>query len=191
MAFPTKKNSVFGRFSSPPPRPTPLKSASLFFDCRLAVSEIDHELLDAQQRYFSYRAMLVARVSQNSVVLLDGPAVRNTNRGDSRDSRESIRRKKPYFHNVRAIRTNCLFSPPEARIGPSEVVLVFVWGGGGIAQLSRDVLQNGLSHRCGCVKLSTKRGIAPFWGAANLLKKYRAIWGIAAIVSQYRAIWGH
>ena len=42
-----------------------------------------------------------------------------------------------------------------------------------IAQLSRDMLQNGVSHRCACVKLST-----------------RAIWGIAAIVSQYRAIWG-
>ena len=49
---------------------------------------------------------------------LDGQAIRNENRGDSR---ESIRRKNPYFHNVRAIRANRLkpairnFWPPEAR----------------------------------------------------------------------------
>ena len=40
---------------------------------------------------------------------------------------------------------------------------------GGIAPLSRDMLQNRVSHRCACVKLSTKGGIAPFWGSANLL----------------------
>ena len=28
--------------------------------------------------------------------------------------------------------------------------------------------QNGVSHRCACVKLSTKGCIAPFWGADNL-----------------------
>ena len=66
--------------------------------------------LEAQQRYFSYRAILVAIVSQN------------------------------------------LF------------VLVFM----GIAQLSRDMLQNGVSHRCAYVKLSAKGGIAPFWGSAEL-----------------------
>ena len=70
--------------------------------------------LEAQQRYFSYRAIPVAIVSQN------------------------------------------------------VFVLVFLWG---IAQLSRDTLQNGVSHRCACVKLSTKGGIAPFWGSANLLEK--------------------
>ena len=36
-------------------------------------------------------------------------------------------------------------------------------------QLLRDTLQNGVSHRCACVKQSTKRGgIAPFWGRAGL-----------------------
>ena len=40
----------------------------------------------------------------------------------------------------------------------------YFYGGGdfpikeGIAQVSRDMLQNGVSHRCACVKLSTKRG---------------------------------
>ena len=29
------------------------------------------------------------------------------------------------------------------------------------------MLQNGVSHRCACVKLGTKGGIAPFWGNAN------------------------
>ena len=34
----------------------------------------------------------------------------------------------------------------------------------GIAHELRDTLQNGVSHRCACVELSIKRGIAPFWG---------------------------
>ena len=48
--------------------------------------------------------------------ILDGPAIRNANRGDSCKihSRESIRRKKNYFHDVRAIRTNRL-KPAETR----------------------------------------------------------------------------
>ena len=63
---------------------------------------------------------------------------------------------------------------------------------GGIAQLSRDTLQNGVSHRYVCVKLSTKGGYRTILGGVlTSLKKYRAIWGIAAIVSQYGAIWGH
>ena len=89
--------------------------------------------LEAQQRYFSYRAILVAILSQNSFVFV-------------------------------------------------------LWG---IAQISRDMLQNGVSHRCACVKQSAKGGLSHlFWGVLTSLKKYRAIWGIAAIVSQYRAIWG-
>ena len=59
---------------------------------------------------------------------------------------------------------------------------------GGIAQLSRDTLQNGVSHRCACVKLRTKGVSHHFGGVLTSLKKYRAIWGIAAIVSQHRAI---
>ena len=64
---------------------------------------------------------------------------------------------------------------------------------GGIAQLSRDTLQNGVSHRCACVKLSAGGGRVSrhFAGVLNSLRKYRAIWSIATIVSQYRAIWGH
>ena len=70
--------------------------------------------LEAHQRYFSYRAMLVAIVSQNYLVLV-------------------------------------------------------LWG---IAQISRNMLQNGVSRRCACVKISTKGGgFAPFWGAANLSEK--------------------
>ena len=92
-------------------------------------------ILEAQQRYFSYRAMLVAIVLQSFFVLV-------------------------------------------------------LWGG--IAQLSRDTLQNGVSHGCVCAKLSTKGGLSHlFGGGLTSLKRYRAIWGIAAIVSQYRAIWGH
>ena len=54
-------------------------------------------------------------------------------------------------------------------------------------------MQNGVSHRCACVKLSAKGwGIATLLGIANLPEKYRPIWRIAATVSQYREIlWGH
>ena len=62
----------------------------------------------------------------------------------------------------------------------------------GVAQLSRDTLQNRVLHRCACVKLSSKGGGSHLCGGVLIsLKRYRAIWGIAAIVSQYRAIWGH
>ena len=67
--------------------------------------------LEAQQRYFSYRAILVAIVSQNSFVLV--------------------------VYGYRTI-------------------------------IARYVA-NGVSHRCPCVKISSKGGIAPFWGSANLL----------------------
>ena len=42
-----------------------------------------------------------------------------------------------------------------------------IWG---LAQASRDTLQNGVSHRCACVKLSIRggRGSAPFYGSADL-----------------------
>ena len=90
--------------------------------------------LEAQQRYFSYRALLLAIVSQNPFVLV-------------------------------------------------------LWG---IAHLSRDTLQNGVSHRCAYVKRSAKGGYRTILGELlTSLKNYRAIWGIAAIVSHYRAIWGH
>ena len=56
---------------------------------------------------------------------------------------------------------------------------------------SHDTLQNGVSHRCACVKLSAKGGVSHHSGGAlTSLKEYRAIWGNAAIVSRYRAIWG-
>ena len=46
---------------------------------------------------------------------------------------------------------------------------LFIWD---IAELLCDTLQNGVSHRCACVKLSTKGGgITPFWGAPNLPEK--------------------
>ena len=45
----------------------------------------------------------------------------------------------------------------------------FSWG---IAQSPRDKLQNGLSHRCACVRLSTKGGLPEHFGrSANLLER--------------------
>ena len=50
---------------------------------------------------------------------------------------------------------------------------LFSWS---IAQSSRHMLQNGVSHRCACVKLSTKGGgIAPFWGVLTSLIKLKSI----------------
>ena len=58
-----------------------------------------------------------------------------------------------------------------------------IWGS--IAQLSRDMLQNGVSHRCACVKLSTKGVPHNLGGVQASLKK---VVGFAAIVLQYRVI---
>ena len=60
----------------------------------------------------------------------------------------------------------------------------------GVAQLSHNMLQNGVSHRRACVKLSTKGwGVSHVLGASYLppqgLNKDRAVWGIAAGVLQY------
>ena len=52
-----------------------------------------------------------------------------------------------------------------AIVSQNAFVLVFVGGGGAIAQLSRDMLQNGVSHRCACVKLSTKGGYRTILGS--------------------------
>ena len=72
------------------------------------------EHLEAQQRYFSYRAILVAIVSQNFIVL------------------------------------------------------VFM----GYRTLSRDMLQNGVSHRCACVEVSAKGGVSHHFGEVlTTLKK--------------------
>ena len=48
---------------------------------------------------------------ENSVPILDGPAIRNANWGDSRESIRANRfaeKKKKLFHNVQMIRANCL-----------------------------------------------------------------------------------
>ena len=59
---------------------------------------------------------------------------------------------------------------------------LFLWG---IAQISRDTLQNWVSHGCVCVKSSTKGGyLTILGGVLPSLKKYRTIWGIAAIVQK-------
>ena len=58
---------------------------------------------------------------------------------------------------------------------------------GGIAQLSRDTSQNGISQRCACVK-QIARGGGVIGGVLTSFTKYREIWGSAAIVSQYHAI---
>ena len=48
-----------------------------------------------------------------------------------------------------------VFSPLPI-VSQNVFVLVFM----GIAQYLRDMLQNGVSHRCACVKLSTKGGVS-------------------------------
>ena len=74
--------------------------------------------------------------------------------------------------------------------GGGEVPILFLWAWGFFRQLSCDILQNGVSHRCACVKTNCQGGVwHHFGGVATSLKKYRAIRGVAAIVSQYRTIW--
>ena len=51
-----------------------------------------------------------------------------------------------------------------------------------LVALSRDMLQNGVSHRWACVKLSTKGRVSHHVGEVPpSLTKYQAILGIAAI----------
>ena len=74
--------------------------------------------------------------------------------------------KKMFTIRTEIIKTQLLFELSSRRplTGPAAIlscraILVaivsgnsFVWGGGGIAQLPRDMLQNGVLHRCACVK---------------------------------------
>ena len=55
------------------------------------------------------------------------------------------------------------------------------------------MLQNGVSHRCVCVKISTKGGVSHHSaGGGQPPLKSIARYGVSQpIVSQYRAIWGH
>ena len=67
----------------------------------------------------------------------------------------------------------------------------FCGGGWDIAQFLCDMLQNGLSHRCACVKLCTKERYCTILGELlTSLRKYRATWAIVVIASQYCTIWG-
>ena len=53
--------------------------------------------------------------------------------------------------------------------------LFHAWFYGGIAQLSRDMLQNGVSHRCACVKTKHKGG-GGYRTILGDLEMYRPIW---------------
>ena len=57
---------------------------------------------------------------------------------------------------------------------------------GGLAHLSRDALQNGISHSCACVKISAKGGgvLHHLGGVLTFLRRYHTIWRIATIISQ-------
>ena len=50
---------------------------------------------------------------------------------------------------------------------------------GGIAQLSRDTLQNGVSHRCACLKLSAKGGYCIISGECQPPFKSIARYGVS------------
>ena len=55
-----------------------------------------------------------------------------------------------------------------AIVSPNSFVLVFL----GYRTISRDMLQNGVSQRCACVKLSTNRGYHTSLGSANRANIY-------------------
>ena len=67
----------------------------------------------------------------------------------------------------------------------SQTHFVFVAG-----EVSRDMLQNGASHRYVCVKQSTRYPTL-LGGLLSSPRRYRRTRGIAAMGLQYRAIWGH
>ena len=65
-----------------------------------------------------------------------------------------------------------------AIVSQNSFVLVFM-GGGGIAQLSRDTLQNGVPHRCASVKLSAKGGYRAILGECEPPLKSSARYGVS------------
>ena len=69
-----------------------------------------------------------------------------------------------------------------------SLVLMFYLG---IAHVSRDMLQNGVSHWYVCANKAPKGGIELCWGIAGMTEKVSCDRGIAAIRSQYRSKWGH
>ena len=69
-ASPQKKNSVFGRFCSPPPMPSPTPSNRKFcFDCLLAVSEEGRHLREPR----AYRAALLLQLRGRAAVFTGRP----------------------------------------------------------------------------------------------------------------------
>ena len=90
--------------------------------------------------------------------------------------------QQPYFFRLRDIWSNSI----------AELFRASLWG---IAQLSRDMLQNGDCTDAPvwtkCKRVGEGGGVLhPFGELLTSLKEYLAIWGIAAIVSQYCTIWG-
>ena len=96
--------------------------------CSASVNEDDSLILGRHPNEFALT--MKTHAPQDWVAKIsDGLAIRNANRGDSRDLIRANRyADKPYFHNVRAIRANRLkpairnFSPPEERGSQNTVV---------------------------------------------------------------------
>ena len=63
-----------------------------------------------------------------------------------------------------------------AIVSQKSFVLVFFLGGGRIAQLSRDMLLKGVSHRCVCVKLSAKGGGRIPYFTVSRIYPYPMVW---------------
>ena len=125
------------------PLPTPPEKRKFYFYCRLAFSEVER----------------FARIASNQrFAIFSGPKRDSQRRGSIREPRD--------LRGPAAI----LFISSDT-CSDSTAKLFSACFSGGIAQLSRDTLQNGVSHRCACVKLTTRGGgggIAPVWGSADL-----------------------
>ena len=153
---------------------------------------IPHQCLHSLNAWtpFSEKALLftdfcfVASPSQNSV-----PRIAR-NLGALRSSCQSHRGLDPKSLNFRGPVAILFISRDTCSDSIAKLFRAcFLWG---IAQISRDMLQNGgIAQMCLC-KTKYQGGVSHlFGGVLASPKKYRAIWSIAAIVSQYRAIWGH
>ena len=91
MAFPTK-NSVFGRFSSLPPRPPPPQKRKFYFNCRLAVSELHLRVSVASVAPTKFMGAGLFSLNERNQGVADTPPGGSSisrSRADSRDRRKS------------------------------------------------------------------------------------------------------
>ena len=169
------------------------------------------ERLEAQQQYFSYRAILAWWTFRPRKKIFSPPPPNSPIRRRHPPSPSHSWKTPPPPSWDFQSKTDPL--PPSWRLGlplpppragkikisetSTKLVAIVSQNSFGLVfmgyrtVIARYVAKWGIAQMCLC-KAKYQGGVSHhFGGVLASLIKYRAIWGIAAIVSQYRAIWGH